>query len=152
MNRALVHSPSLADVRQAGSGQPNRVILHGVEGVGKTSFASCAPRPIVLMTRGETGLDTLINAGQVPETSHFPELLTWKDLLATLAVLQHEPHDFRTVGIDTINGAERLCHEYVCQRDFNGNWGRDGFTAFMTGYEVALAEWRTFLDLSLIHI
>ncbi|VTT98774.1 Putative uncharacterized protein OS=Magnetospirillum magneticum (strain AMB-1 / ATCC 700264) GN=amb0352 PE=4 SV=1: AAA_24 [Gemmataceae bacterium] len=138
--------PSLADVRTASSGQPNRVILHGVEGVGKTSFASRAPRPVFLMTSGETGLDTLINAGQVPETAHFPELRTWKDLRAALAALQDEPHDFRTLALDTLNGAERLCHEYVCQRDFDGNWGRDGFTAFMTGYEVALAEWRAFLD------
>jgi hypothetical protein len=48
--------------------------------------------------------------------------------------------------IDTLNGAERLCHEHICNRDFNGNWGRDGFTAFMTGFEVSLAEWRILLD------
>jgi len=137
---------SLADVSKAGTGLPNRCIMHGVEGVGKSSFAACAPRPLFLMTKGETGLLTLIDGGQVAETAHFPELATWTDFLAAIDVLTTEAHDFRTLVIDTINGAERLCHEHVCQRDFGGNWGRDGFTSYMTGYDVALAEWRRLLD------
>jgi hypothetical protein len=137
---------TLADVRTCGAGLPNRCIFHGVEGVGKTSFGACAPKPVFLMSRGETGLVTLIDAGQVAETAHFPELTAWGDLLAAVEALTTEAHDYRTVVIDTLNGAERLCHEHVCQRDFGGSWGRDGFTSYMTGYEVALADWRRLLD------
>jgi hypothetical protein len=97
------------------------------------------------MTRGETGLETLIDSGRVPETPHFPELMNWPDLLAAVAALLIEPHDFRTVVIDTLNGAERLCHEHVCHREYAGRWGREGFTAFNNGYEVALADWREYL-------
>jgi hypothetical protein len=138
--------PTLADVTKSGSGLPNRCILHGVEGVGKTSFGCCAPRPIFLMTQGETGLLTLIDAGRAPETPHFPECKSWQELLAAIEVLTLESHDFRTLVLDTLNGAERLCHEYVCRRDFDGRWGRDGFTSYMAGYEVALGDWRAFLD------
>jgi hypothetical protein len=137
---------SLADVAVTGGGLPNRCVFHGVEGVGKTSFACCAPKPIVLMTRGETGLETLIDSGQVPGTPHFPELKTWEDLLAAVEVLTRQPHDYRTLVIDALNGAERICHEHVCRRDFDGRWGRDGFTAYMTGYEVAVADWRQLLE------
>ena len=137
---------SLADVQKGGSGLPNRCILHGPEGAGKTSFGCCAPKPVFLMTRGETGLLTLIDAARVPETPHFPELTTWEDLLGAVEALTHETHDYRTLVVDTLNGAERLCHEHVCQRDFEGKWGRDGFTSYMTGYDVALADWRAFLD------
>jgi hypothetical protein len=98
------------------------------------------------MTRGETGLETLIDAGRVPETPHFPELQTWQELLDALQSLLKEEHDYRTLVIDTLGGCERLCHEHVCQRDFGGQWGRDGFTAFMTGYELSLGEWRGFLE------
>jgi hypothetical protein len=98
------------------------------------------------MTKGETGLVTLIDASRVPTTPHFPELQTWPDLFSAIDVLTRESHDYRTLVIDTLNGAERLCHEYVCQRDFGGKWGRDGFTSYMTGYEIALAGWRGFLD------
>src|SRR5262249_3104824 len=71
---------ALSDVVTAGEGLPNRCVLHGVEGIGKTSFGACAPKPIVLMTRGETGLITLLDSGQLPPTPHFPELLTWEEL------------------------------------------------------------------------
>jgi hypothetical protein len=54
---------SLADIKATGAGLPNRCILHGVEGVGKTSFGCCAPKPVFLMTRGETGLITLVDSG-----------------------------------------------------------------------------------------
>src|SRR5262249_34641106 len=98
------------------------------------------------MTGGETGLLTLIDAARVPETPHFPELTTWGDLLGAVEALTHEAHDYRTLVIDTLNGAERLCHEHVCLRDFDGRWGRDGFMNYMVGYDIALAEWRAFLD------
>src|SRR5947208_2512002 len=98
---------SLAAVSSSGSGLPNRCILHGVEGVGKTSLGCCAPRPVFLMTRGETGLLTLIDAGRVPPTPHFPEVLTWQNLLDGIEALTREPHEFRTLVIDTMNGCER---------------------------------------------
>jgi hypothetical protein len=136
---------TLGDVADGGAGLPNRCILHGVEGVGKTSFGCCAPRPVVLMTRGETGLLTLIDSGQAPRTPHFPELTSWEEVLGALDALMKETHEYRTLVIDTLNGCERLCHEHVCQRDFAGDWGRNGFTSYMAGYEVALADWRGFL-------
>src|SRR4051794_21872097 len=97
------------------------------------------------MTRGETGLTTLIDAGRVPETPHFPEIANWPDLLSAVEAIRTEPHEYRTLVLDALNGAERLCHEHVCDREFGGRWGRDGFTSFMTGYEVSLADWRAFL-------
>src|SRR5262245_57101728 len=110
---------TLGAIRKKGSGSPNRAILYGVEGGGKTSFGASAPRPVFLMTRGETGLQTPIDAGRVPDTPHFPELMSWPEVLAAIDALQNEDHDYRTLVIDTLNGCERLCHEYVCQRDFN---------------------------------
>lgn len=53
-------------------------------------------------------------------------------------------HDFKTVVIDTLNGAERLCHEHVCERDNGGSW--ESFLAYGKGPEIALADWRVFLN------
>src|SRR5215207_8519510 len=116
---------TLKDIRTEGSGLPSRGVIYGPEGVGKTSLAAAAPRPAVLMTRGETGLQTLIDAGRVPPTPHFPELQSWVDLLGAVEALRSGDHDHRTLVIDTVNGAERLCHEHVCARDFGGRWGND---------------------------
>lgn len=136
----------LARVKTAGQRLPNRVVLHGVEGVGKTSFGANAPAPIFLMARGETGLETLIDAGQLPETPHFPEVQDWNTATQALEALRTLDHEYKTVVLDTLNGFERLCHEHVCQVNFNGDWSEKGFSGYMRGYEVALPEWRLFLS------
>ena len=137
---------SLADVTTKGSGLPNRYILHGLEKCGKTSFGAYTPNPVFICTRGETGLDTLIDASRLPEVPHFPEVQTWPELLSILESLTTEEHGYRTLVIDTLNGAERLCHEEVCRRDFNADWTDRGFMGYMRGYEVSLADWRSFLS------
>jgi hypothetical protein len=145
--RGIARKLGLGDVVETGSGLPSRIVVYGPEGAGKTSLAAAAPRPIFLMSRGETGLKTLLDFGLVPPTPHFPEIPNWSELLDAIRTVLDQPHEYKTLVVDTLNGAERLCHEHVCQRDFGGRWGRDGFTSFMTGYDVALAEWRVLLDL-----
>lgn len=136
---------SMSDMRTTGRNLPTRLVMHGLEGCGKTSYAAFAPKPVFIMTAGETGLETLIDSGQLPEIPHFPEVQTWLDLLGILDAILEDEHDRQTLVIDTGNGAERLCHEEVCRRDYNGDWGKQGFTSYMQGYDVALADWRLFL-------
>jgi len=137
---------TLADTQQASAALANRYGLHAREGWGKTSLAAHAPKPIFIQTRGETGLDTLISNGQLPQTPHFPEIQTWDELTAAIRFLIDEQHPYRTLVLDTVNGAERLCYEHVCHRDFNDEWGDKGFGGYQRGYEVSQAEWRMFLN------
>lgn len=137
---------SMSDITSAGSDLPNRYGMHAVEGFGKTSLATHAPKPIFMQSRGETGLETLIESGQVGPTAHFPACETWEDARAQIRFLIEGEHQFKTLVIDTVNGMERLMHEYVCIRDFGGDWGDKGFGGYMRGYEVSLAEWRLFLN------
>jgi hypothetical protein len=123
----------LASVTSAGSGLPSRVLMHAVEGFGQS--------------RGETGLETLIDAGQVPETPHFPQMETWEEAIGAVTQLLNTEHPYRTFVLDTLNGLERLCHEHICRREFQGDWSDKGFMGYMRGYEVSLADWREFLSL-----
>ena len=134
-------------IKTKGSGLPSRLIIHGVEGVGKTSIAANAPNPIFLMARGETGLETLIDSGRLEEVPHFPESMNFSDVIEALEWLRDNDHKYKTVVIDTLNGLERLCHEFVCKRDFANDWGSRGFTSYMTGFEISLADWRLLLNL-----
>ncbi len=120
--------------------------MHAVEGWGKTSLAAKAPKPIFIQSRGETGLETLIQNNLLPETPRFPECASWREILEAVDVLIEEDHQFRTVVIDTINGSERLCHEAVCARDFGSDWGERGFASYGKGAEVALADWLMLLQ------
>lgn len=139
--------PTIADITSAGSNLPRRYILHAPEKFGKTSFAAQTPKPIFVQSRGETGLDPLIDSGQIGPTAHFPESGDWLEFLGCIEALLTEDHDMKTLVIDTINGAERLCHEFICAREFGGDWGDKGFASYQKGPEVSLPEWRTLLTM-----
>jgi hypothetical protein len=134
---------TLAEVVKQGRKLPNRAILHSVEGWGKTSFGAQAPRPIFLMTGREDGLLTLMKSGQLPDDiPHFPSPATnWFDFKQALHELLLNEHLYQTLVIDTINGAERLCHEHVCETQYQGDWGEKGFMAFAKGYDASIPHW-----------
>ncbi len=72
---------------------------------------------------------------------------TWTEALEALSALRSENHQFKTLCLDTLNGLERLCHEYVCANSYDGDWGEKGFLGYQRGYETALQEWRKLLNL-----
>ena len=127
--------------------QPARVYLYAAEKWGKTSFAAQAPKPIFLMTSGETGLLDLINFGQVGPTPHFPEdMRTWPDVMDAVAALAAEPHEYQTLVIDTANGAERLLADHVLHQEFNGFMtGKSGYGSYGKGDQACIPHWSEFL-------
>ncbi len=137
--------------REAGiKALPDRIILYAAEKWGKTSFAAQFPEPLFLMTRGEDGLLTLIKSGRLPWTAHFEEpVKDWSELKAVLndLVVNADAYPQKTLVIDTLNGAERLCHEWVCRQKFDGEWGEKGFMAFHKGFDLAVGDWLELLQL-----
>ncbi len=104
------------------------------------------PGAIFIQSRGETGLETLIDAGRLKETPHFPAAETWAEIVGYVRQLRNEAHEYKTLVLDTINGAERLMHESVCSEKFGGDWGERGFTSYGKGFEQSLPEWITLLS------
>jgi AAA domain len=130
-------APSLARVTNQARHLPNRAVLHCLQKWGKTSFAAQAHAPIFLMTRGEDGLLTLMDNGQLSPTAHFPECLTtWLDLKLAIHELIVQPHDYKTLVLDTLNGAERLGHEHFVEQEMSGDW--DKFDAYGRGPKLAV--------------
>jgi len=76
-----------------------RVVIYGVESVGKSTFAAKFPRPLFLDIEGGT--------------SHLDvdrcDIGTWKQL--TDALTEAKATDYQTVVIDSADWAERLCVE-----------------------------------------
>jgi len=124
--------------------KPPRIVLNGVEGWGKTSTSAFAPNPAILMAAGETGYETLLGAGLVPQVDA-ARVESWQQLLDTLDALA-ENCPYQVLAFDALGGFERLCHEHVCRRDFNGDWGEKGFSSYQKGYDVAVTDWLTFLS------
>jgi len=122
---------------------PLRMILTAVEGWGKTTVGAYAPKPFIIQTGGETGYETLAAGGRVPVVDR-TKVQSWSELLARVAWL--ETQKYETIVIDAFGGAERFCHEHVCNREYQGDWGEKGFTSFQKGYDVSIAEWLLLLQ------
>ena len=76
-----------------------RIFLYGVEGIGKTTFASQAPKPIFICT--EDGLGSL-------QVDHFPLATKASEVLDAIGSLVTEPHDFGTVMLDNMDWLDNL--------------------------------------------
>jgi len=123
----------LGAVRKGVRPAPDRILLVGTEGIGKSSFAAAAPAPIFIAA--EDGVRHL-NVASFPEPQTFGEVL---DGLRTLAT---EQHDYKTAVIDTVDWIEPLIWRDVCER--NG-WPNIEHPGYGKGYAVALEDWRKLL-------
>lgn len=124
---------ALANVTRGKQEKPLRAILYGVEGVGKSTFASQAPSPIFLCS--EDGTSQL-------DIARFPSPRSWAEVLEAIRVLTHEEHDFKTLVIDTLDWLEPLCWHHVCQ--LAGKQSIEEF-GYGKGYLLALEQWRQLL-------
>jgi hypothetical protein len=119
-----------------------RIVLNAVEGWGKTSACCWAESPAILCAAGETGYQTLLGAGLVPEIPG-AIISDWQQLLATLTDLTDGGP--QTIILDAAGGFEMMCHKYVCDRDFGGDAGPTGFLNFHKGFEISAREWGNML-------
>lgn len=124
---------TLANVKRGRVKQPWRILLYGVEGIGKTTLAAATPSPIFLGAEDGSGhLD-------VPR---FPAPAGWEDVKAAVEVLLKEQHEFHTLVLDTIDWAEPLLWDFICARDKKTSIEDYGYGK---GYQAALDEWRVLL-------
>lgn len=125
---------TLASVQKGATPRPHRIVLYGVEGVGKTTFAALAPRPIFLGTEEGAGALSI---------DRFPRPERWADLLESVDVLTNEAHQYETLALDSADWAEPLIWSHVCERDSKASIEAYGFGK---GYIEALGEVRLFLS------
>ena len=115
--------------------QPPRLMIYGPHGVGKTTFACSAVRPILIRT--EDGLGTL-------DTPAFPLAGDFGEVLDALTALRGE-HNYRTVVVDSLDWLEPLIWAKVC-RDNNVATIEAVGGGFGKGYVAADEQWKRFLD------
>lgn len=112
-----------------------RIMLIGVEGVGKSTAGASMPNPVFLC--GESGLV----GPQFAEVPSFtPE--SWSEALQFLDELAQQPGEFRSVVIDTLDWIEPMLYSHVCTKAGHKNIEDFGYGK---GYVVAQQEARQLL-------
>lgn len=86
-----------------------RLVLYGVEGIGKTTFASLAPDPLYIDTEGST---KDIDVRRIDPTPG-----SWTELLQYVQEVRDSKQQIcKTLVIDTADWAEKLCIKQVCDK------------------------------------
>ena len=126
---------SLASIRTGPSLEPMRLLIHGADKVGKSTFAAAAPSPIFIGLEG--GLSQLGPA-------RFPEPKTFAEVMEQLETLRVEPHSYKTLVIDPVTWLEPLIFAEVCKEKGMVDIEEVG-GGYRKGYKAGLRWWNTFI-------
>ena len=87
--------------------RPQKVVIYGPEGIGKTSLAAQCKDPVFIDTEGGTAhLD--VRRTQKPQD--------WDELISLIKEIAATPDICQTLVIDTADWAEAMCTEAVCKK------------------------------------
>lgn len=102
------------------------LIIYGIEGIGKTSFAIQAPKPVGIISIKEAGYDDLDMVGEVPERVNPLICKNWEDVKVAVEAFQG-----KTLVIDSILGLQDYVSRHVTDECYRGNF--TAFNAYRSG-------------------
>lgn len=114
--------------------RPPLIVLYGTDGVGKSTFAANAPKPIFI--GAENGTDQL-------DVARMPRVSTWQDILESVDELGTQKHEYKTLVLDSADWAEPMLWKELCRR--HGKKDIEAF-GYSKGYNVALDDWAVLLS------
>lgn len=123
----------LKNIKKGQSAKPPRIMLIGVEGVGKSTAGAAMPSPIFIC--GEDGLV----GNQFADTPSFTPS-SWKDILDFCDELATEATEYKTLVIDTLDWIEPLLYAAVCEKYGKGKIAHIEDFGFGKGYLLAQTE------------
>lgn len=116
---------------------PPRIILYGTEGIGKSTFAANAPKPIFIQT--EDGLSEI-------DCDKFPLSQRLDEVQQQLSAILSDDHEYETCVIDSLDWLERLIFDHLC-REHGAKSIETVAGGFAKGYTLAVGIWRDLLDI-----
>ena len=113
--------------------RPQKAVIFGPEGIGKSTLAAQFPAPVFLDTEGGT---------HHLDVARLPTPKSWADVTGGIAALATEAHDFKTLVIDTADWLEKLLVDHVCKATNKASIEDFGYGK---GYVVLAEEFTKFL-------
>lgn len=126
----------LANVTRGTLGlRPLRLLVYGVEGIGKSTLAAGAKAPVFLDADDGTAQ---LNVSRI-------RIASWPQLREALDALEREQHNFKSAVLDTIDAFDRMLVAAICDQhgvasieDVGGGYGK--------GYTALAEQWVAILD------
>ncbi len=87
--------------------RPQKVVIYGPEGIGKSSLAAQFPDPVIIDTEGGTSH---------MDVRRIDKPKTWDELLSIIKEVALTPGVCKTLVIDTADWAEQLIVSYLCAK------------------------------------
>lgn len=117
------------------------MVIHGQEGIGKTTFAFTAPGCVFIPTEDGPG-DLPINNIFGSEK---PKAESFGDVLEAISALFSQEHNYKTLVVDSLDALEKLIWKHVSEREGVASIEKVG-GGFGKGYIEAEKEWKDFWD------
>lgn len=111
-----------------------KTVVYGPEGIGKSTFAAKFPDPVFIDTEGST---------KEMDVARLPRPTSWTMLLEEIDYIKKNPNKCRTLVVDTVDWAEQMCVEHVCDKHHKSGIEEFGYG---TGYVYVREEFGRFLN------
>lgn len=134
--RGLQHRGTLymnIPIKKGKQARAQRIVVYGPEGIGKSTLASYAPKPLFLDTEMGTG-QLEVDRVEVEVLDHISYAIN--ELLSS-------QHEYRTVVLDTADNLWRLCADSIVAE--NKGWKDIEAPGFGKGYSMAADRFRLVL-------
>lgn len=133
---------SLESIKHGVSFAPPRILIYGVQGIGKSTMLAQAPNPIMIQTEDGEG---------VIDIPRFPLCKSFDDVMDAIGVLAESDHDYKTAGFDSLDWMEPLVWAKVVAD--NPTSSKNGGAAtgiesygYGKGFAMALDYWREYIE------
>lgn len=124
----------LKQIKRGKIKKPHLVLVYGVDGCGKTTFASQAPNPIFM--GAEEGSNNL-------DVARLPSPSKWSDIEAQCLELLNNDHDFKTLVVDSLDWIEPMLFQSICDR-YGVNSIEKAAGGYGKGFTESVNEWIKF--------
>ena len=113
--------------------EPVKAVVYGPEGIGKTTFASQWPNPLLI--------DVEKGAAQVGTDRVIPT--SYEEVKAIISNLKQDAQGYKTIVFDTADWLEKMISKMICDREGLASIEAAGFGK---GWVMVAEEWKRLFD------